>query len=222
MIFDFCQCHVGCRQCISKSRWSNAYPDPAPKKWVDPDPEKHVGSMPLVWQDSGMAKWVVAPTYLTLVRASTQLPIVFRHPWLLFISYACSTLNILCLLWYVNSTVRSVQCWLLFCVRMMSPVPCALSAMMLCLLKLMKYRVIWSLLLYWRHSTWLSKLFLQEIFGVVFANFWWTNRVLQWQIDDFDDFDAKSANCQKQSHMKPVVVRETLALAQWIISVGHF
>jgi len=108
MIFDFCQCHVGCRQCISKSRWSNAYPDPAPKKWVDPDPEKHIGSMPLVWQDSGMAKWVVGPTYLTLVRASTQLPIVFLHPWLLFISYACSTLNILCLLRNVNSTVRSV------------------------------------------------------------------------------------------------------------------
>ena len=23
---------------------SNAYPDPAPKKWVGPDPEKHIGS----------------------------------------------------------------------------------------------------------------------------------------------------------------------------------
>jgi len=27
---------------------SNAYPDPAPKKWVGPDPEIHIGSMPLV------------------------------------------------------------------------------------------------------------------------------------------------------------------------------
>jgi len=26
---------------------SNAYPDPAPKKWVGPDPEKHMGSTPL-------------------------------------------------------------------------------------------------------------------------------------------------------------------------------
>jgi len=46
---------------------------------------------------------------------------------------------------------------LLCCVRMMSPVPCTLSTMMLCLLKLMKHRIIWSLLLYWRHSTWLGK-----------------------------------------------------------------
>ena len=27
---------------------SNAYPDPAPKKWVGPDPENHIGSTPLV------------------------------------------------------------------------------------------------------------------------------------------------------------------------------
>jgi len=59
-------------------------------------------------QDNGRAKWMVGPIYLTLVRASTQLPIVFLHPWLLFISYAFSTLNILCLLWNVNSTVQSV------------------------------------------------------------------------------------------------------------------
>ena len=26
---------------------SNDYPDPAPKKWVGPDPEKHMGSTPL-------------------------------------------------------------------------------------------------------------------------------------------------------------------------------
>jgi len=25
---------------------SNAYPDPAPEKWVGPDPEKHIGSTP--------------------------------------------------------------------------------------------------------------------------------------------------------------------------------
>jgi len=27
---------------------SNAHPDPAPKKWVGQDPEKHIGSTPLV------------------------------------------------------------------------------------------------------------------------------------------------------------------------------
>jgi len=27
---------------------SNAYPDPAPKRWVGPDPEKHIGSTPLI------------------------------------------------------------------------------------------------------------------------------------------------------------------------------
>ena len=27
---------------------SNAYPDPAPKKWVGPDPEKHIGSRRLL------------------------------------------------------------------------------------------------------------------------------------------------------------------------------
>jgi len=79
-----------------------------------------VGWMPLTYsklyhmsvtvpQDNGRAKRMVGPTYLTLVRASTQLPIVFPHPWLLFISYACLTLNILCLLWNVNSTVRNVS-----------------------------------------------------------------------------------------------------------------
>ena len=26
---------------------SNAYPDPAPEKWVGPDAEKHIGSTPL-------------------------------------------------------------------------------------------------------------------------------------------------------------------------------
>ena len=62
-----------------------------------------------------------------------------------------------------------LQCWLLFCVRMVSPVPCVLSTMMLCLLKLMKHTVIWSLLLYWRHSTWLGKLYLQEICTVAFV-----------------------------------------------------
>ena len=27
---------------------SNAYPDPALKKWLGPDPKKHIGSMPLI------------------------------------------------------------------------------------------------------------------------------------------------------------------------------
>jgi len=27
---------------------SDAYPDPAPKKWVGPDPEKHIRSTPLL------------------------------------------------------------------------------------------------------------------------------------------------------------------------------
>jgi len=54
MIFDFCQCHVGRRrsnkQFISKVGGSTAYPDPAPKKWVGPDREKHMGSTPLyIW-----------------------------------------------------------------------------------------------------------------------------------------------------------------------------
>jgi len=46
---------------------------------------------------------------------------------------------------HIVSTVKckfnSQKCYSvdLFCVRMMSPVPCALSTMMLCLLKLMKH-----------------------------------------------------------------------------------
>ena len=43
MIIDFCQCHVGCRRVVNnlsqKVGGSNAYSDPAPKKWVGPDPE---------------------------------------------------------------------------------------------------------------------------------------------------------------------------------------
>ena len=65
-----------------------------------------------------------------------------------------------CCVLKINSTVSE---WLLFCVRMMSPVLRALSTMMLCLLKLMKHRVTWSLLLYWKHSTWLGKLHFQKI-----------------------------------------------------------
>ena len=89
----------------------------------------------------------------------------------------------------------------------MSPVPCPLSTMILCLLKLMKHTVIWSLLLYWRHLTWLGKLFLQDIFGVVFEYFWWTNRVWQWQIDDFWWFWNEIIKLSEtQSHMRPGVV----------------
>ena len=39
MIFDFCQCYVGCRR--SNKQFIS-------KKWVRPDPEKHIGSTPLV------------------------------------------------------------------------------------------------------------------------------------------------------------------------------
>ena len=174
-------------------------------------------------QDNGMAKWMVGPIYLTLVRASTQLPIVFLHPWLLFISCPCSTLNILCLLWNVNSTVKVLQSWLLFCVRMMSPVPCALSTMMLWLLKLMKHTVIWSMLLYWRHSTSLGKLFLTRncwsCFWKLLVNkssmamtgwrFWW----FWYEISKLSE---------TQSHMKTGVVLETLDLARWIMPLGNF
>ena len=105
----------------------------------------------------------------------------------------------------------------------MSPVPCALSTMMLCLLKLMKHTVIWSLLLYWRHSTWLGKLLRQDIFGVVFDNFWWTNRVRQWQIDNLWWFWYEiSKLSETQSHLKTGVVLETLDLARWIIPLGNF
>ena len=50
------------------------------------------------------------------------------------------------------------------CTRMMSPLSCALSQMMLCLLKLMKHWVIWSLSLYWKCSMWLGKLQIWNIF----------------------------------------------------------
>ena len=56
-----------------------------------------------------------------------------------------------------NTAARTVIADLVVCARMMSAVSCALSTMMLCLLKLMKHTVIWSLLLYWKHSTWLMK-----------------------------------------------------------------
>ena len=66
MIFDFCQCHVGCRRSnknfVSISGGSNAYPDPAPKKWVGPDPEKHIRSTPLVvgpnYQHTNISKFI--------------------------------------------------------------------------------------------------------------------------------------------------------------------
>jgi len=40
--------------------------------------------------------------------------------------------------------------------RIVSPVPCALSIMMLCLLKLMWHRIIFSLFLHFRPVTWLG------------------------------------------------------------------
>ena len=42
-------------------------------------------------------------------------------------------------------------------IRMTWSLPAAVPQMMLCLIKLVKHRVIWSLLLSWRHSTWLGK-----------------------------------------------------------------
>ena len=56
-----------------------------------------------------------------------------------------------------NTAARTVIADLVVCARMMSAVSCALSTMMLCLLKLMKHTGVWSLLLYWKHSTWLMK-----------------------------------------------------------------
>ena len=106
---------------------------------------------------------------------------------------------------------------------MMSPVPCALSTMMLWLLKLMKHTVIWSLLLYWRHSTSLGKLFLTRncwsCFWKLLVNkssmamtgwrFWW----FWYEISKLSE---------TQSHMKTGVVLETLDLARWIIPLGNF
>ena len=43
---------------------SNAYPDPAPKKWVGPDPEKHIGSRRLLaarWSSAARAVLYGAP-----------------------------------------------------------------------------------------------------------------------------------------------------------------
>jgi len=52
--------------------------------------------------------------------------------------------------WKLNN--RRLTVWL-FCVRIMNSMPCALSKMMLCMLKLTKHRVLWSLSLYCRHTT---------------------------------------------------------------------
>jgi len=66
-------------------------------------------------------------------------------------------------------TVFKATKWLLCHIRMMSPMPCTVSTMMLCLLTLMKHRVIWSLSLYWKHSTWLGNFFALEISSRNFA-----------------------------------------------------
>ena len=58
--------------------------------------------------------------------------------------------------------------------------------MMLWLLKLMKHRVIWSLLLYWRHSTWLGK----------------------WEFQFSEELDSKIYNCECCS-VKKVKVAHT-------------
>ena len=58
MIFDFVDVMLDADAVINNSSQkvdgSNAYPDPAPKKWVGPDPEKHIGSTPL---DQWCAVW---------------------------------------------------------------------------------------------------------------------------------------------------------------------
>ena len=56
-------------------------------------------------------------------------------------------------------------------VRIMSPVSCPVWKSMLFLLKLMKHTVIWIPLLYWRHSTLLSKLQLHETRSEICENF---------------------------------------------------
>jgi len=42
---------------------SNAYPDPAPKKWVGPDPQKHTGSTPLDMDRKAAAPAVAIDRY---------------------------------------------------------------------------------------------------------------------------------------------------------------
>jgi len=71
-----------------------------------------------------------------------------------------------------------------FYVRMMSPVPCAL--------KLMKHRVIWSLLFYWRLSTWLGK---WNLFEVLLENFH-ESKLIE---TDFDDVSGPVAPTWLQS-----------------------
>ena len=57
---------------------SNAYPDPAPKNWVGPDPEKHIRSTPLpvISKVGGNASHgshrLVAPTRVTCIRLSME------------------------------------------------------------------------------------------------------------------------------------------------------
>jgi len=82
-----------------------------------------------------------------------------------------------------NTAARTVTANLVVCARMMSPVPCAVSTMMLCLLKLMKHRVLWSLFLYGRTSTWMmtyvvtfdaraSYRFICKTAPLIFMKFW--------------------------------------------------
>ena len=59
---------------------------------------------------------------------------------------------------------------LLFSVRIVSPMPCALSRMMPRLLKLMKHKVLCRFL-YWRHLTWLSELHCGKFVGIFFCKF---------------------------------------------------
>ena len=138
----------------------NAYPDPAPKKWVGPDPENHIGSTPLVPQDSGMTKWMVGPVYLTLVRG--------KHPTAHCVPAPLITVHQLCML----DTEHIV-------------------------------------------STVICKFNSQKCYSVdcCFVLGWWVQCHVPCQND------AVPAEVDEtHSHMKPVVVLETLNLDRWIIS----
>ena len=58
---------------------------------------------------------------------------------------------------YKLTNTMCSDCGIVMCIRMTWSMPAAVPQTMLCLIKLMKHRVIWSLLLSCRHSTWLGK-----------------------------------------------------------------
>jgi len=58
---------------------------------------------------------------------------------------------------YKLTNAKCRGCNIVTWIRMTWSMPAAVPQMMLCLIKLMKHTVICSLLLSWRHSTWLGK-----------------------------------------------------------------